>query len=260
MHEPVHAEIDVDLVGDVAPVGRIWLNRPHARNAITIDLARALHDHLVELSTKVRVVVVRGVGGHFCAGGDFEEVQRLRADGPAALRPLFEYFGAACAVMAELPVPVVVAVEGYAMAGGFELLQSADVAVVRDDAVLADNHLNFGQIPGGGSSQRLPRLVGLPRAMAHILLGERISGSDAVAWGLAHRAADADGFEAALADVVTRLAAKDPVAIARAKQLVREGTELPLTQGLARERDAVVDHLGGESAAAGIAAFYTRQP
>lgn len=256
MDEPVHAEVD-DVAG--GPVGRLWLNRPRARNAITVELARALHDGLVALAPRVRVIVVRGVGGHFCAGGDVAEVQRLRADGPDALRPLFEHFGAACAVIAELPVPVVVAVEGYAMAGGFELLQAADVAVVRDDAVLADNHLNFGQIPGGGSSQRLPRLAGRSRAMAHILLGERISGCDAATWGLAHRSADAAGFDAAVDDVVARLVAKDPVALARAKRLVHEGLELPLAEGLARERDAVIDHLGGDQAAAGITAFENRR-
>lgn len=252
MDEPVHGEVDGEVDGEV---GRLWLNRPHARNAITVELARALHDHLVDLAGRVRVIVVRGVGGHFCAGGDIGEVTRLRAIGPEALRPLFEAFGEACAVIARLPVPVVVAVEGAATAGGFELLQAADIAVVRDDAVLADNHLTVGQIPGGGSSQRLPRLVGRPRATAHILLGERLSGRDAVAWGLAHRSADADGFEAAVDDVVARLVAKDPAALARAKRLIHEGLELPLTEGLARERDEVVAHLGDEAAGAALRAF-----
>ena len=159
MDEPVHAAPD-------GVIGRITLNRPHARNAVTVELGRALHDALVDLAERCRVLVIRGAGGHFSAGGDFAEVSRLRADGPEALRPLFENFGAACSVIGTLPVPVVAAVEGYALAGGFELMQSCDVVVVRDDAVIADNHLNFGQVPGGGSSQRLPRLVGRQRALA----------------------------------------------------------------------------------------------
>jgi enoyl-CoA hydratase/carnithine racemase len=249
--EPVDAETD-------GTVGRITLNRPHARNAVTVELGRALHDALVDLAGRSRVLVIRGAGGHFSAGGDFTEVSRLRAEGPDALRPLFENFGAACSVIGELDVPVVAAVEGYALAGGFELLQSCDVVVVREDAVIADNHLNFGQVPGGGSSQRLPRLAGPQRALAHILTGDRISGRDLLAWGLAHRAAPAEEFEAVLDAVVAGLAEKDPAALARAKRLVRDGLERPLAEGLAAERAAVVEHLGGESAAAGITAFDTR--
>jgi enoyl-CoA hydratase/carnithine racemase len=249
--EPVHAEAD-------GPVGRITLNRPQARNAVTVELGRALHDAVVDLATRTRVLVIRGAGGHFSAGGDFAEVSALRAEGPDALRPLFENFGAACAVIGEVGVPVVAAVEGYALAGGFELLQSCDVVVVREDAKIADNHLNFGQVPGGGSSQRLPRLVGRSRALAHILTGDRISGTDLHAWGLAHRVASAEGFDAAVAEVVDNLAGKDPAALARAKRLVRDGLERPLAEGLATERETVVEHLGGDSAAAGIAAFDSR--
>lgn len=253
MEEPVLAEVD-------GAIGRIVLNRPRARNAITVALGRALRDHLVDLAGSVRVIVIRGAGGDFSAGGDFEEVQRLRTDGPEALRPLFEHFGAACSVIAELPVPVVGAVEGYAMAGGFELMQSCDVVVVREDAVIADNHLNFGQVPGGGSSQRLPRLVGPQRALAHILTGDRLRGTDALGWGLAHRAASAERFDEVLDEVVSCLADKDPAALARAKRLVRDGLERPLAEGLAAERDAVIEHLGGASAQAGITAFRDRRP
>ena len=141
-------------------MAHIVLNRPQARNAITVALATGLADALRAAAGRARVIVIRGAGGHFCAGGDFGEVSRLRAGGPDALRPLFETFGAACELIGELPVPVVAAVEGYAMAGGFELVQACDIAIARDDAVLADNHLNFGMIPGGGGSQRLPRLAG----------------------------------------------------------------------------------------------------
>jgi enoyl-CoA hydratase/carnithine racemase len=251
--EPVHGELD-------GAVGRIWLNRPHARNAVTVDLARGLHEQLVSLAARARVLVVRGVGGHFCAGGDVTEVERLREEGPDALRVLFETFGAACSVVAELPVPVVAAVEGAATAGGFEFVQACDVVVVRDDAVIADNHVRFGQIPGGGSTQRLPRLVGRQRATAHILTGDRLSGAEALAWGLAYRAAPADGFDAAVEDLLARLASRDPVAVARAKRLVRDGLELPLSEGLALERDAVIDHVAGTGSRAGFEAFRGARP
>lgn len=239
-------------------VGHLTLNRPQARNAITVGLADALHDQLVRLSGEVRVIVVRGAGGHFCAGGDVDEVTRLRAEGADALRGLFEAFHRVCSVVATLPVPVVAAVEGYAMAGGFEFVQATDVVVVCDDAVLADNHARNGQVPAGGGSQRLPRLLGSQRALTHILLGERLSGVEAVALGLAWRSAPAEEFDDLVGVVAERLAQTDPQATARTKQLVHDGVRGPLEEGLARETEVVLEHLTGEAASDRLAGFRAR--
>src|ERR671930_1700202 len=135
-------------------VGWLTLNRPNAYNAITTELARALEQALLDVAEGCDVIVIRGAGGNFSVGGDFKELERLRAAGQDAMRELFEAFRAACGVIAQLPVPVVAAVEGYAMAGGFELMQACDFAIVSEEARIGDNHSNFGQVPGGGSSQR----------------------------------------------------------------------------------------------------------
>lgn len=224
-------------------IGHITLHRPRARNAVTVALADGLHDALVALAPEVAVIVVRGAGGTFCAGGDVDEVARLAAEGPQALRVLFERFGRACSVVATLPVPVVSVVEGYAMAGGFEFMQASDLVLVRDDAVIADNHSAVGQVPGGGGSQRLPRLVGPQRALSHMLLGDRLDGREAVAWGLAYRSAPAGEFEAMVEATVARLAGRDPQATARTKRLVHEGLRRPLEEGLAMETEVVLEHL-----------------
>jgi enoyl-CoA hydratase/carnithine racemase len=241
-----------------ARIAHIVLNRPEARNAITIALAEGLRDALTGAADRADVVVIRGAGGHFCAGGDFHEVSRLREQGPEALRPLFETFVGACELIAELPVPVVAAVEGYAMAGGFELIQSVDIALVRDDAVLADNHANFGMIPGGGGSQRLPRIVGVPRALGHILTGDRLTGAQAAEWGIAYRAVPAGSFDAELDSLVANLAGKDRAAMARIKALVRGGVRGSLADGLAAELDSTLAHLAGDRAGAGIRRFTGR--
>ena len=199
MPEPVLSERDGNI-------GRITLNRPDAMNAVTVDLARALEAGLRDLAADVNVIVVRGAGGNFSVGGDFKALEALREEGESAMRELFESFARACGAIAEVPVPVVAAVEGYAIAGGFELMQACDFALVREDARIGDNHSNFGQIPGGGSSQRLPRLVGRQRALGLMLTGDRISGAEAAAWGLAYRAYPAEQFDSAVADVVERLA------------------------------------------------------
>src|ERR1700677_4802317 len=102
-------------------VGRITLNRPSQMNAITVALARGLETALLEVGNDpaVNVIVIRGAGGNFCAGGDFTEVERLTAESHDALRSLFVSFRRACEAIARIDAPVIAAVEGVAMAGGF---------------------------------------------------------------------------------------------------------------------------------------------
>ena len=240
-------------------IGWLTLNRPAAMNAITVALAAELEAGLRRLAGEAAVIVIRGAGGHFSAGGDVGEVARLRAEGAEALAQLFDRFGDALSAIAGLPVPVVAAVEGYALAGGFELMQACDLSIVADDAVLADTHLKYGQIPGGGGSQRLPRLVGRQRAAAHILIGDRLSGAEAVDWGLAYRAVPAADLEPAARALAERLAARSPEALARTKHLLWQGLELPLAEGLALERREVVAHIMSDAGAAAIAAFTGRK-
>lgn len=247
----VQTEID-------ARVGWITLNRPEAMNAITLELAEALEAALAALEPDVDVIVIRGAGEHFCVGGDFKALEALREQGPDAMASLFAAFGRACALVERVEVPVICAVQGFAMAGGFELMQACDIALVAEDAKLADNHSNFGQVPGGGGSQRLPRLVGRQRASAHILTGERLRGPDAVAWGLAYRAVPAAELQDAAAALAEKLAGKSREAQAKIKRLIREGLALSLEDGLALERETVVQHLTGADAGAGIASFTNR--
>lgn len=242
-------------------VAAITLDRPDAMNAVTTALAVALEQAALVASRDpaVRVLVIRGTGGNFCAGGDFAEVQRLRAEGKGALRSLFEAFRGACAAVEAAPQPVVAVVEGVAMAGGFELMQACDVVLVRDDARISDNHANFGMVPGGGGSQRLPRLVGRQRALGLLLSGERLSGTEAVEWGLAYKSYAADSFDAEVVTFVERLAGRRTDALRTIKRLVREGLATDLEAGLDLELDAVVDHIAGEAGDTSVSAFAGRK-
>lgn len=240
-------------------VATITLNRPEAMNAVTVELGDALEKAIRDLATGADVIVLRGAGGNFSVGGDFGELQRLRAAGREAMAPLFGNFARACAAIAEIDVPVIAAVEGYAMAGGFELMLSADIVLVHENAKLADTHSNHGMVPGGGSTQRLPRLVGRQRALAHILTGDRLSAADAVAWGLAYRALPAATFDAEVSEFAGRLAAKDRVALARTKRLVYAGLESTLSEGVESELHTVLDHLSESASGAGIDAFTARK-
>lgn len=233
-------------------VAHLRLDRPDKMNAISVELAHDLHAALRSCADDagVAVIVISGAGGNFCAGGDVEEVEHLRAQGPEQLRMLFETFGRACATIAAIDLPVIAAVEGVAMAGGFELMQAADIALVRADAKIADCHINFGMIPGGGSSQRLPRLVGRQTATALLLSGDRLSGVDAVRLGLAYRSYPPADFGEGVAAFATALAARDRAAVAAIKRLVATAARTTLDRGLEAEIDAVVSHISGYGTAA----------
>jgi enoyl-CoA hydratase/carnithine racemase len=235
-------------------VGRITLNRPDRMNAVTVDLARELELAILELGNDpaVNVLLIRGAGGNFCAGGDFSEVDRLRSNGAAELRTLFEAFRRACDAIGAVEPPVVAAVEGVAMAGGFELMQAADVVLVTDDARIADNHINHGMIPGGGSSARLPRLVGRQAALGLLLSGDRLSGIDAVHAGLAYRSFPSAEFDEQVRRFVARLASRERSAVVAIKRLVNEGMQCALSTGLDGEIDAVVDHIIQRGTAAAV--------
>jgi enoyl-CoA hydratase/carnithine racemase len=226
-------------------IGHITLNRPEYMNAVTTELARQLDHALNELSgnPSVNVIVIRGSGGNFCAGGDIAEVECLSNEGPERLRTLFDTFRRACDAIGTAQVPVVAAVEGVAMAGGFELMQAADIVIVRDDAKIADNHINFGMIPGGGSTQRLPRLIGHQIALGLLLSGDRLSGSDAVRLGLAYRSYAPNDFDAGVSRFVAQLAGRDRAAVTTIKKLVRDPCARSLSQGLDHEINAVVGHI-----------------
>lgn len=241
-------------------IATITLNRPEQMNAITVELGEQLRRALAESSIRadVNVVVVRGSGGNFCAGGDFAEVERLRAVGADGLRELFVNFSLACAEVARSPVPVIAVVEGVAMAGGFEFMQAADIVLVREDARIADNHIRFGQILGGGSTQRLPRIVGRQRALGLLLSGARLSGGEAVDLGLAYAAWPAETFEAEVQAFVGALAQRRRDAVICIKKLVLQGLGTDLDAGLAAELDAVVAHIGGDAGGDGVRAFGTR--
>ncbi|CAJ1580997.1 enoyl-CoA hydratase/isomerase family protein [[Mycobacterium] wendilense] len=241
-------------------IGQITLDRPQRMNAVSVDLATKLEKALTELGADpaVNVIVIRGAGGNFSAGGDFGEVERLRAEGAPALKGLFTAFRAACDAIGAVEVPVIAAVQGVAAAGGFELMQAADIVLVSDTASIADSHVKFGMVPGGGSSARLPRLVGRQQALGLLLSGDRITGADAAALGLAYRAYPDSEFDTAVAQFAQQLAGRNRQSVVTIKRLVRSGFERDLPEALDAEIDAVVAHIIGEAGAGSVEQFEKR--
>lgn len=252
------AEVVVTCDGGVATV---VLDRPDKLNAVTVSLCEQLESVLLELAARedVGVVVVRGAGGNFSAGGDFDELHALRRAGPRALARLFDAFGRALSVIPTMRQPVIAAVEGVATAGGFELMQACDMVLIRQDARVSDTHIRFGLIPGGGSTQRLPRLIGRQQALWHLLSGETLGAEDVLRLGLANRVIPSDTFDAEVRAFATVLAGRNRQAVAQIKALVTRSLEESLPLDLAAERAAVVELVSGPAGEAAFAAFAERR-
>jgi enoyl-CoA hydratase/carnithine racemase len=203
-------------------LAKITLNRPEALNAITrttlLEIGQALED--AEQDTSVRVVVLAGRGKAFCTGADLkfvsEELKTLQ-DHQDFFRLLNKM---ALERMEGLSKPVIAAVQGYCLAGGFEFMLSADLVVAAEDAQIGEQHINFGLLGGGGSGYRLALLVGMRKAKEIILTGKRISGKEAEQIGLVNLAVPADKLESTVDELATELSEKSPVGLKLSKWFI----------------------------------------
>lgn len=239
-------------------IGHITLNRPKAFNSMTIELAEQLEMALGELASDSDVIIIRGAGGNFSAGGDLKFILENRSD-PEVVRSLIETLGRALNLIGTLPIPVVAAVEGFCLAGGFELMQACDFAVAAENAVIGDGHVEFAQLPGGGGAVRLVRHLGRQAALGILLTGDRFAGAEAAARGLIHRAFPAGRFEEGVAELAVQLAQRGRGALQAIKQTAIELEPLPLEEALAAEREACIAHVTGPVAGAGLERFLARQ-
>ena len=230
---------------------RLTLNRPQARNALNTallaDLAAALA-HAAQDAT-CRAVVLCGAEGNFAAGADIAEIEgKSRAE--ASTDPRKDLW----ARIRSFPKPLIAAVDGFALGGGFELALMADLLVLGDTARVGLPETNLGLIPGAGGGQRLLARVGPARAARMVLLGEVIDAATAEDWGIAsHRAPHAlPEAERLAAQVATRA----PLALQAAKVALVAGAEAALALGA--ERAAFEALLDTEDKAIGIAAHRAR--
>jgi enoyl-CoA hydratase/carnithine racemase len=239
-------------------LGHITLNRPKAFNSISFELAEQLEVARGELAVDCDAIIIRGAGGNFSAGADLKFVRESRSDREVMLS-FIETVGRALSLIATLPIPVVAAVEGFCLAGGFELLQACDFAVAADDAVIGDGHVEFGQLPGAGGTVRLVRYLGRQAALGILLTGDRFTGAQAAARGLVHHAFPAGEFEEGVAELAAQLGRRGRGALQAVKQTVIEVEPLPLEQALAGEQEACMAHITGPIASAGLERFLARQ-
>jgi enoyl-CoA hydratase len=232
-------------------------------NALSAPLLEELEAEIDRLDSDdgVRAVVLAGAGERaFVAGADISEFPSLReaaAEAPdkgsaRGIQKLGQRMDAA-------RTPFVAAIQGYCLGGGLELAMCCDIRVASDDAQLGQPEIKLGLIPGGGGTQRLPRLVGIGRAMLLNLTGDFVDAKTAYDWGLVEKVVPREELREAALGIARTIAARSPVAVGVLRELARTTRDLPLEEGLRREADGFRRCLESEDGAEGVAAFLEKR-
>lgn len=222
---------DLILRSDNDGIATLTLNRPDKRNAINRELFRALRAQILALQDEadIGLVVLRGSGGHFCAGHDLSE--KPHADALGWLRRELQTLE----LLTRLRQPVIAAVEGTCFTGGLEMALSADFIVCDESARFADTHGKWGLVPGWGMSQRLPRRVGQAKALEMMLTCQPYAGAEAAAMGLANLCVAPGELDAAVARLAATILANSWHSNAENKRLIYNTDGMRLADGLDHE-------------------------
>jgi 2-(1,2-epoxy-1,2-dihydrophenyl)acetyl-CoA isomerase len=242
---------------------RLTLDRPARRNSLSHSMVDALVDALTKAASddSLRAIHIRGGGDDFCAGADWVATnsggQRPRTGDlvrriPHTSHRLVE-------LVATIHLPVVCTVRGWAVGLGCNLALAADFTVAADDAVFWEPFVTRGFSPDSGATWLLPRLVGLARARRMLLLGEKVTASDAANWGLIHDAVESAGLDETTEELLTGLAAAPTVAIGLAKQALHYGQHATLPQAMNQELFSLELSCRTTDFKEGLAAFRERR-
>ena len=245
----------LDIDGRIATIS---INRPDKRNALSSVVRREIIEALDALRTNndVRVVIFTGVGDKaFIAGADIGEfAQRTALEQRESMqgRRVFDEI-AAC------PKPTIAMINGFALGGGCELAMACDIRVAARSAKFGQPEIKLGIIPGGGGTQRLPRLVGTGRALRLILTGDIIDADEAHRIGLVDVLVDDGELKAHTTQLAQTIANHSPVALRLAKAAVNAAYEAPLSAGLALERELFITAFGSDDKREGMSAFLEKR-
>jgi isohexenylglutaconyl-CoA hydratase len=249
----------------------ITLNRPEARNAMSLQmvqelqLALAAAEATADPAQAVRVVVLRGAGAHFCAGADLKDMAGARmramqrADGePDPIAGVNAAFGHLCAAYANTPLAVVAVLEGTVMGGGFGLACVADVAIASDSATFRLPETSLGVVPAQIAPFLVERL-GYSQAKRFAVTGGRLDAAAALALGLVHEVTAAEGLEAVLGKTLADILACAPGALAATKALMRRVRFIPAAE-LVNEAATIFSHAAqGPEGLEGMTAFIQKR-
>jgi len=244
-------------------VAIVTLDHPPV-NALSSKLLEELEAEYERLDAddETRAIVIRGEGEKaFVAGADITEFPAMREQIEEAAESASARGIQKLAMrMDSGRTPVIAAIHGYCLGGGLELAMACDIRIAAEDAQLGQPEIKLGLIPGGGGTQRLPRLVGHGRALYLNLSGDPISGAQAYDWGLVEKAVPrAELMDAAL-ELARTLSERSPHAMGVIKRLAAETRDLPLAEGIQQEAKGFIQCIGSEDGAEGVIAFLEKRP
>lgn len=248
------SKVEYEIQGGVA---RITLNRPSRNNCLDVELLEQWRAGIQDIEeAPVKVVTLTGAGGNFSAGADLSLFRDAVERGDRErIRQFIDGIHNVTLAMERLPVPTLAVIEGYALAGGLEILLACDLRIATTDATIGDQHANYGLVAGGGGTQRLIRQIDTCRANELMYTGRHLSGTKAAEWGLVNRAVPADELEETVRDYEEELARKSRAAADVTKDLMRRGRQLNKEAGLDLERRTVVEYYFSDDAREGFTAF-----
>jgi len=240
-------------------IGTLTIDRPKALNALNPDtlreILRCLRD--VRRAGEVRALILTGAGEKaFVAGADIAEMSKMTVVQAKEMARLGQRLTSA---LEDLPIPVIAAVNGFALGGGMELVMACDLAIASEKARFGQPEINLGIIPGFGGTQRLARRVGAPHAREMIYGGEMIDAETARQWGLVNRVVKPEDLLTEARKLAATLATKPPVALAQAKLAIQHGLDVDLENGLRLEAEAFAVTFSTEDRIEGMAAFLTKR-
>ena len=253
------AETDLIREEKRGHVSVITLHRPEKRNALNAALRRAFLAAVDEAGrdASVRAIIVTGAGDKaFVAGADIAEFEgRTPVDQFRVMKEpsIFD-------AVENVAKPVIAAVNGYCLGGGMELALACDIRIASASARFGQPEVNLGIIPGGGGTQRLPRIIGLGAALRLILSGEMIDANEALRLGLVEAVVPPDELMPRAMKLAEEIAARSPVAVSAAKEATRAAMSLPLAEGLKLERALFQLCFASEDKAEGVRAFLEKRP
>jgi enoyl-CoA hydratase len=221
---PVPEFVQYEVVDGVAT---LWLNRPEVRNCVNWELLAQLGAAVerADGDPGVRVVLFRGRGGTFCAGADLNMLNDEYLQTTTASIELAQVSARTYDRIFNLKKPTVAVVEGYAVAGGFELMISCDFCVAASDAQIGDFHIRRALFGGAGPIYRLPRYIGLRKAKELMLTGKLLSGQECYEWNLANVAAPPERLDEAVAEFVAPLKDKGALIMHITKMTANRGLD-----------------------------------
>jgi enoyl-CoA hydratase len=248
------AQVLLERPSDAIAIVR--LNRPEVRNALNLTIRQEMAAIFRDLAddTKLRCVVLTGNDQAFAAGADIADMSRIDA-----IEMYHRHTERLWAAVGECPVPVIAAVNGFALGGGLELAMHADIIIAGKSAQLGQPEVKVGIMPGAGGTQRLTRAVGKFRAMLMCLTGEIVSAQEAFEMGLISRIVEDDAVLDTALKLAEKIAAMPPIAVAQIKEVILAGADAPLSTALALERKAVQVLFASKDKAEGMAAFLEKR-